>query len=72
MIVRLLLLAALFYFIYAWLRRAATTARAPNPAAPQEKMVTCAHCGVYLPQSESVSGDGRFYCGDEHRLAGNK
>jgi uncharacterized protein len=72
MIVRLLLLAALFYIVYAWLRRAATAARAPNPVAAQENMVTCAHCGVYLPQSESVSGDGRFYCGDEHRLAGHK
>ena len=72
MIIRLLLLAVLFYAVYAWLRRAAATARAPNPAASQENMVTCAHCGVYLPQSDSVSGDGLFYCGDEHRLAGHK
>jgi uncharacterized protein len=69
MIVRLLLLAALFYIVYAWLRRAATTARAPGPAASQENMVTCAHCGVYLPQSESLSAGGRSYCSDEHRLA---
>jgi uncharacterized protein len=72
MIVRLLLLAVLFYVVYAWLRRTVASTRAPNRAAPQENMVACAHCGVCLPQSESVSTGGRFYCGDEHRLAATK
>jgi uncharacterized protein len=71
MIVRYLLLAAFIYFVYTWLRRAGTRGRAAG-AAPQENMVACAHCGVHLPQSDSVSADGRSYCGDEHRVAGPK
>ena len=43
-------------------------ARRPGPAAPQE-MVSCAFCGLHLPQPDAVrGGDGRFYCGNEHRL----
>ena len=40
----------------------------PAPGAPQE-MVSCAQCGVHLPQPDAVrGGDGRFYCSQEHRL----
>lgn len=39
-----------------------------KPGAPQE-MVSCAVCGLHLPQPEAVRGaDGRFYCSNEHRL----
>jgi uncharacterized protein len=40
--------------------------KVPDP----EKMVVCAHCGVHLPQSDSVSGGGEFYCSEAHRQAG--
>lgn len=43
------------------------------PAAPPkaENMVQCAHCGVHLPQGESVQDEqGRRYCGTAHRQAG--
>jgi hypothetical protein len=34
-------------------------------------MVSCAVCGLHLPQSDAVRGaDGRFFCGQEHRLRG--
>ena len=38
------------------------------PTAP-ERMVACAHCGVFVPESEAVSGcqSGRFFCGEAHR-----
>ncbi len=40
------------------------------PPAPQP-MVSCAVCGLHLPQPDAVrGGDGRFYCGQEHRLRG--
>ena len=38
-----------------------------DPAA--EKMVTCAHCGVYLPESEGVMEGERVYCCEAHRSA---
>ena len=31
-----------------------------------EDMVRCAHCGVHVPRSESISGDGDFFCSEEH------
>lgn len=34
---------------------------------PPEKMVNCAHCGLYLPEKEAVSEDGKFYCCAQHR-----
>lgn len=38
---------------------------------PVERMVVCAHCGVYLPEGESVKdGQQRDFCCDEHRRLG--
>ncbi|MET0216609.1 MAG: PP0621 family protein [Burkholderiales bacterium] len=33
----------------------------------EESMVRCAHCGVHLPRSESISTGGKFFCSAEHR-----
>lgn len=38
--------------------------------AAGEPMRQCAHCGVHLPASESVSAAGRDYCSEAHRDAG--
>jgi uncharacterized protein len=44
---------------------------APPKAAPEaEQMVRCAHCGVYLPASDSLAKDGDFYCCAAHQAAG--
>ena len=43
---------------------------AAGPAAPQQ-MLSCAHCGVHLPESESVANpQGQPFCSEAHRLAG--
>jgi uncharacterized protein len=34
-----------------------------------ENMVRCAHCGVHLPRSESLTTQGSFYCSAEHQRA---
>ncbi len=69
-----LLFGLLAYLAWRWY-----TAQRPNdePAAPPspppqtgdaEKMIGCAQCGVYLPQSEAVTGpDSLHFCSDEHR-----
>lgn len=31
-----------------------------------EEMVCCEHCGVHLPEEQSVAIDGHFFCNDEH------
>lgn len=40
-----------------------------KPTATPSNMVTCAHCGIHLPQEEAVSGVKGLYCGTEHRSA---
>jgi uncharacterized protein len=35
-----------------------------------ESMVRCAHCGVYLPASDSVSDGEQAYCCAAHRASG--
>lgn len=37
-----------------------------------ERIVACAHCGVHLPASEAVRGNGDSYCCVEHRDAGRR
>jgi uncharacterized protein len=33
-----------------------------------ETMVKCAHCGIYLPQSEAIHGpDAITFCNEDHR-----
>jgi len=32
------------------------------------RMVPCAHCGVHVPESETVLRAGKFFCSDEHRI----
>lgn len=42
---------------------------ATKPGDAAERMVRCAHCGVYLPASESItSPSGKVFCSEEHRL----
>ena len=31
-----------------------------------QDMVSCAHCGVHLPKSESVFAEGKYYCCTAH------
>lgn len=46
------------------------TSTKPRRPPELEGMVTCAHCGVHLPRSESLTAGGRSYCGAAHRDAG--
>jgi uncharacterized protein len=44
------------------------TSAKPEGSAPSE-MVSCAHCGLHLPQEEAVSGQKGLYCSTDHRSA---
>jgi uncharacterized protein len=33
------------------------------------RMVQCATCGLYLPEQEAISQQGRYYCSHAHRDA---
>lgn len=68
----LLLFALLGVLWWAWKKRNESQSR--NDSAPldrpPEKMVTCAHCGVHLPESDALLDGGRAYCNAAHRDAG--
>ena len=42
----------------------------------QQTMVSCAHCGLHLPQTEALPGPGgvaeQWFCSSEHRQLGVK
>lgn len=56
-----------------WLYRKGNVSRQtdqPQMPPDPESMVTCAHCGVRFPASESLQSEALHYCCDEHRRAG--
>jgi len=83
-IITIVLLCALYlvlrHFLRSFIRKlndgaAAQAARASGvaPASlPEEEMVQCAHCGVYLPASEAITQQGRQWCSQDHARLGVK
>jgi len=47
-------------------RPPSTKAKRRARAAQSEPMVACAHCGVYLPQSDALDLHGQVWCCREH------
>jgi uncharacterized protein len=39
---------------------------------PVERMIECAQCGLHVPESEAVSGEGLSFCCEAHRQAYRK
>lgn len=78
-VIVLLALLLLVWLVLGSTRRRAKEVRGrdkadPSPAAPPaaqvEGMVACAHCGVHLPTSLALIGQGRAYCSAAHRDGG--
>ncbi len=72
---RLLLLALLAYAVYRLVRgpRHPPSRPVPGPqrrVLPEQHMVRCAHCGVYVPEAEAVDDGDHCYCSQAHRTAG--
>lgn len=65
----LLLLALLGFVWWRVFKRKEPTGSLEPDVSPAENMVTCAHCGVHLPESEAVCAGGAVYCSDAHRRA---
>jgi uncharacterized protein len=64
-----LLLLILVVLAVWWLAKGFRRKRASRDAtvAAPEQMVTCNHCGLYLPQGEAIAEGDKFFCCDEHR-----
>ena len=55
-----------------WMLRGShqAAARPAGPVTPPvQQIVACDHCGVDLPDSESLKESGRHYCCEQHRAA---
>jgi len=76
--VKYLLLIALLLLYLLGLKRVRPKRSAPPPAppaaapvaeAPPQQMVSCAECGLHLPQDEALPGRGGHFCTSEHRAS---
>lgn len=63
----LLVFGIVAYLLWKGLRRNGSASCRDRSSRDAERMVDCSQCGVHLPVSEAVSGDGRYFCCDEHR-----
>jgi len=43
-----------------------TSGPAKKSQLPSNKMVQCAHCGLYTPEQEAIGHDGKYYCSQTH------
>lgn len=67
---KLLMFGLLAVIVYLILRAAGRRQRKPPDAPPAQAMVACAHCGVHLPEGESLKSGERHYCCEQHRELG--
>lgn len=72
-LIRLLLIAAIFWLVFSlvkrWLRQNAAPRRKSTPPSGHERMVKCVYCGLHVPESEAVREGDLTYCSIEHRNA---
>jgi uncharacterized protein len=60
------LLAVIVYLIL----RTSGRRRSSSAAPPAQQMVACAHCGLNLPETESLRSGEQYYCCEQHRGLG--
>ncbi len=73
-IMKYLLWIAFFLVVLLLVRKAQgnRSRRQAPPARAPERMVTCAHCHVNQPLSESILSNGRYYCCPAHQHEGKE
>ena len=37
-----------------------------NRQIPSNRMVQCAHCGIYTPEADAIEHEGKYYCSQAH------
>jgi len=47
-------------------------ARVADNKTSSERMVACSYCGLNVPESESFSARGTWYCSEQHLQLGDK
>lgn len=66
LIITVVLVAAIIYLY----RKYTATKNSPMPKSKpgQPAMKRCAHCGIYLPETDTIKTDQLHFCSDQHRL----
>ena len=68
---RIILLVVVALVAYVVIKALVRARRRPDAEHRMpERMVSCVHCGVHLPQSEALEEAGNFFCSDAHRRLG--
>ena len=60
------ILIAIVILVFRRLKRSSTRPQARKKTTTG-RMVQCAACGLYLPEQEALSHQGKFYCSQSHR-----
>ena len=63
---RLILIIVIIALIYWLLKSYSRKAHKQDEPPKTQDMVSCAHCGIHLPKSESVLLEGKYYCSTAH------
>ena len=65
-VLRLVFLFIIIYIVYTALKPLLRGGQKPaNPAQPGEQMVLDPQCQTYVPQSEAVIRQGKYFCSEE-------
>lgn len=67
---RVILIIAAIVLIVLIIRKLIGSSRpATRRVTDSGHMVQCAHCGIYIPESDSVPDGDRRFCTEAHKLA---
>ncbi len=72
-LVRLLVILVIAWLIYSTTRRWLASLdqkrdqKKSDRSAHIETMVSCAYCGLHVPQKEALQMQGKYYCSSEHQ-----
>ena len=70
---RFLFFMALIIFVVWQLKRIFKSKQAKaEPRQKNELMVSCQHCGLNIPESESFTARGVYYCSAQHLQEGTR
>jgi uncharacterized protein len=69
-LIRLIAVAVIFWLIYRLILTLLNKTRRPEPPPRDGTMVRCEQCDLHIPQEQALIKDGKTYCSEEHRDAG--
>jgi len=72
-LIRLVVILVIVWLVYSITRRWIASLEQKKEQKKQQRpsristMVSCAHCGLHVPQDDALQAQGKYYCSDEHK-----